>query len=188
MLICVVSLTLQSPVSLNIHNLCRYINLTSPICFIDGGRWNVIPNQETNVVMRNHLELDAGQDVLEGVLVYRVQKRQHTEFDKFAQDESKIVQLLVTWRIEHKEGLHIRALLVEHDGELDEDKLKRLYRKYWCLLKALINPIGSNWLSDDATVLATTVNIMNGGYRWDVFISEGKEDNVERLLWIDAER
>jgi hypothetical protein len=82
----------------------------------------------------------------------------------------------------------VRALLVEHDGELDEDKLRKLYRKYWHSLNELVDPIRSNWLLNDATVLSTTVVVMNGGYRWDIFISEGIKENLETPLWIDAER
>jgi hypothetical protein len=85
-----------------------------------------------------------------------------------------------------KKELHVCALLVEHDSELDEHKLKRLYQKYWHLLKTQINPIGSNWLLDDATALLTTIKVMNGDYRWDIFIT--KEIKSKRLIWIDTAR
>jgi hypothetical protein len=154
-----------------------------------GGMWNVIPDQGTdvNTVMRSCLEFDTEQDILEGALVYKVQ-RQHVESNEFIQDESKSIQLLVAWHIEHTEGLHVRALLVEHDKKLDEDRLRRLYQKYWPLLKAQVNPNRSDWLLNNTTILVTTVNVMNGGYKWDVFIFEGKGNDVERPLWIDAER
>jgi hypothetical protein len=189
-LICI-SLTLQSPVSLSIHNQYQDINLISPVYFTHDGKWNTAPDQEINVnaVMRNLLEVDPGQNILEGALVYRIQKK-HVKSDKSAQYELKCIQLLVAWRIEYTRELRVRALLVEHDNEFnwDEDKLKKLHQKYWRLLKTRVDPIENNWLLHDTTVLKTTIKVVNGGYRWDIFISEGAEDNIERPLWIDAER
>jgi hypothetical protein len=156
---------------------------------MNGGRWNIVPDHEIgiNTVMRNHLELDSGQNILEGVLVYRIQRRQHTGSDESVHDESRNTQLLIAWHIKYTEGLHVRVLLVEHDSELDEDKLGILQQKYWHLLKAHIDPIGSNWMFDK-TALTTTIKVMSEGYRWDIFISEGVKSNVERPLWIDAAR
>jgi hypothetical protein len=79
-------------------------------------------------------------------------------------------------------------LIVKHDKKLDEIGLRKLYQVNANTLDAQVDFIGSNWLLDDATVLKTTVSVMNGGYKWDVFISEGIKDNVERPLWIDEER
>jgi hypothetical protein len=187
----VISLTLQSPISLNIHHQYKNISLISPIYFIHGGRWDVIPNSEIDVdaVMRNHIELDSDQDIIEGALIYNIQRR-HVESDKPTQNESKYIQLLVAWRVEHTKVLHVRTLLVEHDNELDwdEDKLRRLHQKHWHSLNTLVSPIETNWLLDDTTVLAMTIKVMNGDYRWDVFISEGIKNNVKRPFWINAKR
>jgi hypothetical protein len=157
---------------------------------MSSGRWSIIPDQEiyANAVMSNYIEFDSGHDILEGVLVYKIQRRQYAESDKSFQDESKYTQLLVAWHFKHTKVLYVRALLVEHDKELDENKLRWLHQKYWNLFKAQIHPIGSNWLLDDATMLATTVNVMNGGYRWDIFISEGIRNNIKGPFWIDVER
>jgi hypothetical protein len=96
-LICVVRLALQLP-TLNIHNLCQGINLTSPVYFTHGGRWNVVLDQEIGVdtVMRNRLEFNSKHDILEGALVYKVQRKQHIESDEFIQDGLKDIELLVT--------------------------------------------------------------------------------------------
>jgi hypothetical protein len=187
--ICVVSLALQSPVLLNIYNQFQGINLSSPVYFIHGGRWHVTPDQEidADVVMRNYIEFDSGHDILEGALVYRIQ-RQHVEYDKSAQDKSKSIQLLVAWHVEHTKKLDVRAVLVEHEKELNEDKLRRLHQKYWHLFKGFASYIKSNRLLDDATVLGITVKTMNGGYRRDIFISKGIKSNVLRPLWFDTER
>jgi hypothetical protein len=77
--------------------------------------------------MRNYLEFDSGRDILEGVLVYRVQGK-HVKSDEFVHDESKNIQLLIAWH-EHTKGIDVSALLVEYDNELDEDKLRQLYQK-----------------------------------------------------------
>jgi hypothetical protein len=189
--ICFVSFALRSSVSLNIRNRYQVIKLTSPVHFIHGGKWYAVPDQEIdiNAVMRDRIEFDSGQDVLEGALVYNMQ-RQHTKSDKLIQNEPKYIQLLVSWRVECTKELHVHALLVEHDKEFnwDEDKLRRLYQKYWHSLKAWVSPITINWLLDDATVLMATVIIRNGDYKWNVFISERMGDGIERPLWVDAKR
>jgi hypothetical protein len=183
---------LQSPISLNIHNQCQDINMISSVHFIHGGKWHVVPvwKIDINAVMRNRLKFDAGQDILEGALLYKVQRIHYGKSHEFVQDKSKCTQLLVAWRIEHTKEPHVRALLVEHDRESnwDEDKLIRLYQKYWHLLRARLSPIGFNWLLDDATVLNITIKVMNGGYRWDIFISEGNNNYFDKPLWIDTER
>jgi hypothetical protein len=190
-LIYVVSFALQSPVSLNIHNQCQGINLTSPVYFMHGGKRQAVPDRKRDVhsVMRNLLEFDFVQDLLGGALVYKIQ-RKHTESDKSAGNESKCIQLLIAWRIEYTKGLHVRAFLVEHDKEFgwNEDKLRRLHQKYWHVLRAWFNPTGFNWLLDNTMALKTTVKVMNGGYRWDIFISEEIKSNVEKPIWIDVER
>jgi hypothetical protein len=175
------SLILQSTVSLNIHNRCQAINLASPVYFMHGGRWDVIPDQEIdgNAVMRNHLELEPGQDMLGGALVYRVQTKQCTEYDKIDQDESKHIWLLVAWRGEYAKGLHVHALLIEHNKKLDEDRLRRLHRKHWHLFDTQANSTRGNWMLDDTTMLVTTIRETNGGYRWDIFISERTKHNVK---------
>jgi hypothetical protein len=197
-LICVVSFALRPLVSLNIHNQCKDINLTSPAYFIHGGEWRAALDQEigVNAIMRNCIEFDSGQDILEGVLMYRIQ-RQHIESDKFIQDESKSVQLLVAWHVEHTKELHVCTLLVEHDNELDESNLRELHQKYWHLLETWIKSIENEWTLNDTTMLKTTVEAMNEYYRWDVFTSEEHITNNsfwrwkgknKKPLWIDRAR
>jgi hypothetical protein len=169
-LICVVSLALQSLVSLNIHNWCQDFHLTSPIYFVHGGKWHVTLDQELDVdaVMSNHIEFEAKRDILEGALVYRVQ-RQHVAS---TQDESKQNWLLIGWNGEHTKGLHVRVSLIEHNKKIDEDTLKKLYQKLWPLLETQANTTRSSWVLNDTTMLETTVKVTNRSYRWDIFISE----------------
>jgi hypothetical protein len=181
-----ISLVLQSPIALNIHNRYREINLISPVYFIHRGKWHVTPGQETDVstVMRNRIEFGSGKDILEGALACKIQ-RKHAES---AQVESKRICLLVAWHVKYIEGLHVRALLVEYASELDEDKLRRLCQMYWYPLNAWVDPIESRWLLDDATMLTIRVKVTNGGYGWNILISEEIGDNIERPFWINAER
>jgi hypothetical protein len=182
-LIYVVSLVLYSPLSLNIHNQCKDIHLTSPVYFIHGGKRHILPDQEIvfNAVMQNRIEPDPGQDIPEGTLVYKIQRKQ---------DESNRIWLLVAWGVEHTKELHVRAFLVEHDKEFnwDEDKLRQLYQKYWHPLNIHVRPIENNWLLNNKIILETKVKTMNDGYRRDISISEGTKYSVKRTLWIDAER
>jgi hypothetical protein len=159
----------------SILNQCRDIDLRFPVYFIHGGIWHEGSVQKIDIsaVMRNRLEFDSEQDILKGILAYKIQ-RQRAESDKLTQNESKSAQLLVAWCGEYTKELQVRALLVEHDNELDEDKLKSLYRNCWCSLETRIDPIESSWLLDDVTILKITVKVMNGNYRWDISISEGK--------------
>jgi hypothetical protein len=172
-LICIASLALRLPVLLNIHNQCQNINLTSPVYFIHGGRWLTVPDQEidANAVMQNRLEFDIKRDILEGALVYRVQ-RKHAES---TQDEPKQIWLLVAWNGKYTKRLYVHALLVEHNRRLNEDRLKKLYQKYWPLLKVQANTAKGNWMLNDTTMLVTTIKVASGGYKWDIFISEERK-------------
>src|SRR5690606_18870743 len=120
------SFALQSLVSLNIHNQCKTIKLTSPIYFIHGGKWHVAPDQKihANAVVSNRIEFDAKQDILEGTLVYKIQRKHVAS----ARDESKHNWFLIAWHSEHIRELHVRSLVIEYNKRLDEDRLKKMYQ------------------------------------------------------------
>jgi hypothetical protein len=133
-----------------------------------GGKWRAALDQEisVNVTMQNRIEFDAKQDILKGALVYKIQ---HIEAD---QDESTHNWLLIAWHSEYTSGSHVRALVVEYNKQLDGDRLRRLYEKRWDSLRAQDNATGGSWSLNDTTKLVTTVNVTNGGYKWDISISE----------------
>jgi hypothetical protein len=108
----VFSLTLQSPISLNIHNQYESISLTS-VYSIHSGKWDVAPDHEidVNAVMQNCIEFGAGQDILEGVLAYRIQRKCTVS----AQNELKCIWLLVALNSEYTKGPHVHALVVKHN-------------------------------------------------------------------------
>jgi hypothetical protein len=172
-LICVFSFALRLAVSLNIYNQCKEINLTSPVYFIHGGKWYAELDQkiDTDAKMQNHIELDAKQDILEGALVYRVQ-RKHTVP---AQDESKGVWLLITWNSDYTKEPDVCALVIEHNKQLDEDRLRKMYQKSWSLFKTRASITKNNWVLSGMAILITTVSVTNGGYGWRVSISEEEE-------------
>jgi hypothetical protein len=151
--------------------------------------WHVIPDQKIDAcdVMQNFIEFESVQDILEGALIYRIQSK-YTKYDRLIHDKSKSVQLLVAWRVEHTKEFCVRALLVEHDGKLDENNLRKLYQKYWHSLEARVDPTKNNWLLNDSIVLATAVAALNGGYRWDIFLSGVMNNLSKRPIWIDVER
>jgi hypothetical protein len=169
---------LRPSIEFNINNRCQDISLTSPVYFTHGGKWRVTLRHiiHANFGMHNHLEFDSRESILEGILIYRIQR---------STIESNHIRLLVAWRGEYTKGLHVRAMLVEHDSELDEDKLRRIYQKYWHLLNAQNESIVTNWPFNGAKVL--TVEKTNGGYKLDIFISEG-DYNIIRPLRIDVDR
>jgi hypothetical protein len=137
---------------------------------MSGGKWYIVPGQRiyADAVMQNRIELDVEQDILEGALAYRLRRK----YAKSTQDESNRIWFIVAWHGEHKKELHVRALLIEHDKRLDENKLRKLYQKRWPLLREQINTTRGSWQLDDMTTLETTVKVTNGGYKWDIFISE----------------
>jgi hypothetical protein len=143
-----------------------------------GGKWHVAPDQEVDidVVMRNYIEFNSENGILEGALVYKIQ-RKHAESVQY---ESKHIWLLVAWQVKHTKGSLVRALLAEYNKKLDENRLKGLYQKHWPSLRAQANTIRSNWTLNDATVSAISIKVMNGDYRWDIFISEGIKDAIKR--------
>jgi hypothetical protein len=179
-LIYVVSLALHLPIPLYIHNWCQDIYLTSPVYFMRGGRWCVVPNQRihVDVVMQSCLGFDIGQDVLGGALAYRLQEK----CAKSDQDKLNYIWFIVAWYGKHTKGLHVHALLVKHNKKLDERKLKELYRKRWPLLKAQADTTRGSWLLDDTTVLETTIKVMHKGHRWDIFISGRINCHIKREI------
>jgi hypothetical protein len=191
-LICVVSLALQPLVLLNIHNQCQNVNLISPVYFVHGGKLHVAPDQEMGAsnVIRNSLRFHSGQGVLEGALVYRIQRRQHAESDESVHDELERIRLLVAWCSKYTGELRVCALLIEHDKEFnwDKDKLKELHKKYWYSLDTWVDNIRNKWLLDGTTILTTLVKAMDEGYRWDISISKGTKDNTRRPVWVNTKR
>jgi hypothetical protein len=193
-LIYAVSLSIQPSFKLNIHNQCSNVDLVSPT-YATSDELECYRAPDHNVCVGGMTR--AGFIIYKPgslsyiVLIYRLQRKQQHESTGISKDTSNISQLLVICKFSESQESYAGMLLVEHDKKLDwdEDKLKQLHQKYWHLLNVLVDPIRSDWLlNDKKTVLATTIKAMNGGYRWDIFISEEERNNAERPLWIDAER
>jgi hypothetical protein len=144
-----------------------------------GGRWHVAPDQEINVEndMRKYLKLDVGQGILEGALAYRIQ-RKHAESIQY---KSKHIWLLVAWRFKYTKEPHVRALLVEHNKRLDENRLRKLYQKYWPSLKKQINATRREWTLDDTTMLVTRISVEYEDYIWNIYIEEKNRTNFTMI-------
>jgi hypothetical protein len=108
---------------------------------------------------------------------------------KAIEEASKMMQLLVTWKINRSECSKVDIMLVEYDDKLalSEDKLAQLCEK--------VNGIPSNyyiitWLMCDNTVLAGTYEVMSEeGLELKITISEGTENEYTmRPMWIDSTR
>jgi hypothetical protein len=193
-LIYIVSLTLKLPVTLKIHNQSQNINLASPVYFNLNGKWHVAPDSEigVNAVMESSLESnpdslsatesDPEEDTMNGALIYKIQ-RQNAKFSR-AED----VYLLVIWRVKGAEEPSIYALLIEYKDRITKAKMKRICRVYWSSIEAMVNPTRGDWRLDDATMLTTRVKVVNGGYRWDIFVSDGVENEPMDPLEVDPNR
>jgi hypothetical protein len=201
MLMCIVSLTLHGVMDVTVRNQYSDIELVSPVYFCNHGSYNEYPIERTDIGAMMKIGFSFGLDKLPGgILMYKVQRKRGVMSDRqpkadatpteVVEDTSKTMRLLVVWEIEHFRDLRVYIVLVEHDNELewDEDRLSELHQKRWHSLNAWIDSTRNNWLLDDGAVLETTIKVMNGGHRWDIFISEGSNDNVRRPLWIDVER
>jgi hypothetical protein len=200
-LMCTVSLTLHGVMDVAVHNQYPDIELASPVYFCNRGVYNEYPVERTDIGAMLKIDFSFGLDKLPGgILMYEVRRKGNTESDhqsstdatsiEGVEDTPKTMRLLVVWKIEHFGEARAHIVLVEHDKELewDEDRLSELHQKCWYSLNAWIDPARNNWLLDDGAVLETTSKVMNGGYRWDIFISEGDIVNVRKPLWIDVER
>jgi hypothetical protein len=99
-LICVVSLILQPPVTLNIYNQYRDINLTSPFYFNFDREWRATLREEENVNVMRNPKSNSEQEILKEALIYRIQWREQTRFDESVQDKLKHIQFLIVCCVE----------------------------------------------------------------------------------------
>jgi hypothetical protein len=206
-----VSLTLHMPMYVTVHNQHSGIELTSPVCFCDGRIYDEysVERSDGGAVMKVGLRFGLLDKLPGGILMCRVQRNRNakcdyqsstdTTFIGAADDTSKIMRLLVTWKINRSWKFNVRIILVGHDDELvlNEDKLAQLYDK--------VNDIPSDvydwilkydgiykevWLMNDNTVLVTTNDaIYEIGCELKITISEGAKDkDAESAFWIDSAR
>jgi hypothetical protein len=199
MLIYAVSLDLQLPSRVTIHNQCSKTELVSPVYFRDGAVCPKLSDQRMDIDAKNDasFEIYSTQDNFEGALLYKLQKHiddQHnidTSTTEANKNESIYVYMLIVWKWkDSKPFAHIA--LVEHAEEFtwDENKLRKLYAKNRSRLKEYDNTISDTWSMGDNMALKTSIEVkdLKGYFELSISISEEKDDYAMRPLSIDLER
>jgi hypothetical protein len=192
-----VSLILYETLDVTIHNQYPDIELASPICFYDGGISNEysiewIDDATVRTSFKSHLEFIPGQNKPRGILVYEVQRKGNTT-SEVVKNTSKIMRLLVAWKIFSWVAPQVNIMLVEHDNELilDEDELMQLYDKIDDPFSRYYDePFQSIQLVYENTVLDVIYEATHKeGLELKITISEKVEgENTELAPWIKEER
>jgi hypothetical protein len=186
-----------------VHNLHPDIELISPVYFCSCEKYDeyLVKRTDVGVMMKIGFRFDLGQDRFGGILVYEVQRKGNTKSDHQPRadttsavvvgDTSKMMRILVAWKIEGLKEPRVYIVLVEYDSELvlNEDKLARSYDKINDqLLRYDFSK--STWLVCDSIALMATCEVVwEEGFELKIIISEGVEDkNIMNPMRIDSER
>jgi hypothetical protein len=197
------SLTLYDTMDVTVHNQYPDVELVSPVYFCNHCTCNEYPIRRTDggAMMNTDIRFDIGK-LPGGIWMYEVQRKGSTESDhqsstdtistEVVEDTSKIVRLLMIWKIEDPEEPEVCIILVEHSNELvlNEDKLAQLYDKANDRFYKFYDSFQSTWLVCDNTVLKATYKIVwERGLELEITISEGVKDEYPmKPMWIDSER
>jgi hypothetical protein len=200
MLIYVVSLDLQLPSCITIHNQCLNTKLVSPVYFGNGTVCSKLSGQEINIdaAMKACFEINATQDVFEGALLYRLQKYSDGQYNmdtsttETNENEKTHVYMLASWRVKgYEHSTHIVLIKYTKEFAWNEDKLRKFYRENCGWLKEYDSTTSYTWLMDDNMVLKTSFKLRgtNEQFELSIFISEEeKDDYTMRPLCVDPER
>jgi hypothetical protein len=195
-----VSLYLQLPACVTIHNQCSNIKLVSPVYFGNGIVCPKLSDQQIDIdtAMRACFEINVTQNDFEYVLLFKLQRysdSQHnmdTSTIETNKRETTYVYMLVVWRVkDDKFAVYVAS--VEHTREFiwNEDKLRKLYNKNYSRLNGYDDTISDTWLVDNNIVLKTTFNarVLERTPELSISISEEKKsDYAMRPIWIDTTR
>jgi leucyl aminopeptidase (aminopeptidase T) len=201
MLIYTVSLDLQLPVCITIHNQCSNIELVKLVYFSNGAVCPQLSSQQIDIdtKTRASFEIDATQDEFEGALLYKLQRYSNSKYNmdtlniEANKNETKCVQMLVAWKVTDSESF-VYVVLVEHVKEFtwNEDELKKLYYENQHLLKESNGAISDTWFVENNVILKTTFKVrgLKGNFELSVSISEEEEryNYAMRPLCVDLER
>jgi hypothetical protein len=199
-----------SEAKLMVHHQYPDIELGSPICFCSNGAYYVYPVKKVDdgIVMNISFRLD--QDEPGGILMYKVQRNGNARSDqsnidtiyaKVIEEASKMMLILITWKIERSGEPKVNIILVEYDSNsiLSKDKLARLYDKiidmhidyYPCILcSGIYIYFEYTVLMYNNTALKITYEVMEEVEpELKITISEGVEDEYTmKPMWINPER
>jgi hypothetical protein len=200
MLMYTVSLELQLPACVTIHNQCSNTELVSPVYFGNGSVCPKLSGQQIDISTKMNacFEINAAQDDFEGALLFKLQRysnKQHnmgaltTETSK---NEVAHVHILVAWKVKNAKPFAC-VVLVEHTKELawNESELKKLYYENCWWLKEYDDTISDAWLMSNNMILKTSFKArdLDGKLELSVSISEEeKDDYAIRPFCIDLKR
>jgi hypothetical protein len=201
MLIHTVSLELQLPSHVTIHNQCLNVTLVSPVYFGNGVVFPKLSDQQMNIGtgVRTSFEISTIQDVFEGALLYKLLKNVEsdnqlnmvTSITETNKDNKKCAQMFVAWKVKDSEPF-VHVTLIEHTKEFtwNRDKLKKLYDRNRGWLKAYYNSTSDTWFIDVDMVLKMIVRVryLKGNIGLNISISKCKDDYAIRPLYVDPER
>jgi hypothetical protein len=198
-----VSLTLHKIMNVTVYNQYLDIELASPVYFCNRGTYYECSVERTDVgtIMKISFRLDLDQDEPGGILMYAVQRKGNagsdhqssidTVYAKVIEEASKMMRLLITWKIKHLEEPKVNVILVEYDNKfvLNEDKLARLYGKVDDIFSQCSNLSRRTWSMCDNTVLIPNVTMQKEGFESKMTISQGiRNTDTIRPMRIDPKR
>jgi hypothetical protein len=192
-LIYALSLWFQTSFKLNIHNQCPNVDLVSLI-YVTNDNLECHRPLEHEVYSGDTITsgfIIKSDDVFNGAIIYRIQRRQAHESAEISEDTSSTVHILVVWEDSESKKLYADALLVEHDKEfnLNKDNLEELHSKNINQFRLCPDSATEIWSLDDNITLMTTFKIMNSDCILDITISEVERDNNTRIpVHIDLEK
>jgi hypothetical protein len=189
---------------MTVHNRYSDIELVSPVYFCNGGIYYEYPVKKTyaSAVMKIGFSFDPDQDEFRGILMYEMRRKGNTRsnhqsstdtiYTKVIEEASKMMRLLVTWKIERSGEPKVNIILAEYDSmfAISEDKLAYLYDKINDQFARRYSSLGYTWLMYDNTMWVVTYEIVQkAAFELKITISEGARNQVTlRPICIEPER
>jgi hypothetical protein len=199
MLIYAVSLKLQLPACITIHNQCSNNKLVSPIYFGNGAVCPRLSKQRVNIgaKMEAHFEINTKHE-FEVALLFKLQtcSKRRRNMNKLTvktnDGEADCVYMLVACKVKDSK-LFLHVTLVEHTEEFawNKDRLKKLYDENHSWLKEYDSTKSYTWFMNNNIALKTTFKVRNlkRALELDMYVSEKKRDcHAVRPLDINIKR
>jgi hypothetical protein len=199
MLMCTVSLTFPETMVMIVHNQYPDIKLVSPVYLCNHGTYYTYPVRKTNAgtMMEIEFRSDPDQNKIDGILMYKMQRKRKTRsnhrsiIDKVIEEASKMMRLLVIWRIECSGEPKVNIMLIEYNNEfvLNEDRLAQFYEEVNDIPSGYDLPI-CTWLVCNNTVLKVEYRLVRKAVlESNIIIYKGAEDkHTMKPIWIDSTR
>jgi hypothetical protein len=195
-----VSLFLQLPLCMTIHNRCIDIELVSSAHFSNGTTYPQLSGRQIGIngKMRAYFEINATK--FRGAILFKLKKhiKSYNQHDmdisttETNHNEAKYVYLLVAWKVKYSRPF-VHVALIEHTKEFtwNEAKLKKLYCKNHSWFKEYNGTTIDKWFVDDSMSLKTTIgtNSFGRNFELSITISKGKKSAYHmRPLCVNLKR